>query len=852
MLDGIPAAEFCAIDNMAISDKLPDLPVRAILIELSEALGEAHALLHAPPGSGKTTLAPLALLDAPWLAGRRILMLEPRRIAARAAARRMARLLGEAAGETVGFQTRFERRVSARTRIEVVTEGILTHRLQRDPALKGVAVLIFDEFHERSLHADLALALSRDVAEGLREDLRILVMSATLDDRALQTVLPDARLIACRGRQYPVEVSHLTRPSDKSLVRQVADAVWRMRADSKADLLVFLPGAPEIRRVERLLREADAGLLIVPLYGDLSGEMQDLALFPDAQGRQRVILATDIAETSLTIEGIDTVIDSGLCKRPSFDPNRGMSHLRTLGISRASADQRAGRAGRLGPGRCLRLWTAAEHRARLAFRTAEILHADLAPLALELLQWGVTTPEDLSWIDPPPQGAWRQAIDLLDQLGALDASGRLNAEGRRMARLPLHPRLASLVLGALASGCVDEGVLLAALLSERDILSRDGGGMPSADLDLRLRALRQDGAGGDRRACQRVMRVADQIRCLLGKATAPQDPHQDGALESDPSGLLARAFPDRIARRHAGGRYRLVNGRIAAVDDADPLIAEDYLVVAELDGGEREGRIQRAIGIHPDAIRRLFASRIVTRTEVRWRDAGQRFDAIYETRLGELVLSGIPASHFPAQAVRASWLTRIRRQGLSWLRFNESLEQWLARVNSLHHWMPESDWPLLDEHTLLARLDEWLGPWLEGVRTLKSLRGMDFSGLLKSLLDWDRQRQLERLAPSALRVPSGSRKRLTYASDGSPPVLRVRLQEMFGLEQTPTACDGRVAVMMHLLSPAQRPVQLTRDIAGFWEHTYAEVRKDLRGRYPKHHWPEDPRAAAPSARVKPR
>ena len=835
---------------MEISDNLPDLPVRAILAELSAALGEGHALLHAPPGSGKTTLAPLALLDAPWLTGQRILMLEPRRIAARAAARRMARLLGEEAGETVGFQTRFERRVSARTRIEVVTEGILTRRLQRDPELKGVAVLIFDEFHERSLHADLALALSCDVAEGLREDLRILVMSATLDNRGLDSVLPEARLVACSGRQYPVEVNHLTRPSDKPLARQVADAVLRMRAGSRADLLVFLPGAPEIRRVERLLREADADLLIAPLYGDLSGEAQDRALFPDKQGRQRVILATDIAETSLTIEGVDTVIDSGLCKRPSFDPNRGMSRLRTLGISQASADQRAGRAGRLGPGRCLRLWTAAEHRARPAFQNAEMLHADLAPLAMELLQWGVATPDALRWIDPPPNGAWRQAIDLLGQLGALDASGRLGPEGQRMARLPLHPRLASLVLGAAASGCAEDGVLLAALLSERDILSRDAAGMPSADLDPRLRLLRRNGAGGDRRACQRVIRVADQIRRLLGKPVLSGGRHD--ALESDPGGLLARAFPDRIARRHAGGRYRLVNGRIAALDDADPLIGEDCLVVAELDGGEREGRIQRAAGIHPDTIRRLFASRIVTRTALHWRDVGQRFDAVCETRLGELVLSETPASDFPAQAVRDPWLARIRRHGLSWLRFDESLEQWLARVNSLHHWLPESNWPLLDESTLLARLDEWLAPWLEGVRTLKSLRGLDFSSLLKSLLDWDRQQQLERLAPGMLRVPSGSRKRLTYAGDGSPPVLRVRLQEMFGLERTPTVCDGRVAVMIHLLSPAQRPVQLTRDIAGFWEHTYAEVRKDLRGRYPKHYWPEDPRAATPTARVKPR
>ncbi len=823
-----------------MNHRFPDLPVREVLGQLDAALAAGHALLDAPPGSGKTTLAPLALRDAPWLDGRRILMLEPRRVAARAAARRMASLIGEEIGGTVGFSTRFERRVSARTSIEVVTEGILTRRLQQDPLLDGVGLLIFDEFHERSLHADLALALSLDVASALREDLRILVMSATLDRRALHALLPDARVVQCSGRAFPVEIEYARRRATRPLARRVVDAVSRTRARARADVLVFLPGVAEIRRVEALLRDAHADLPVVPLYGELTGAAQDRALLPDTQGRQRVVLATDIAETSLTIEGIDTVIDSGLCKRPRFDPNSGMSRLETLPVSRASAAQRAGRAGRLGPGHCLRLWTEAEHSTRPAFLGAEILSADLAPLALELLQWGVADPEALCWIDAPPSGAWRQALDLLRRLGALDDGGRLNRRGQRMAELPLHPRLARLVLEASDRGDAALGASIAALLSERDGVARDRG----ADIEMRLQALARD--EGDRRAAERVRRVARQVERLVAKDRASSGP------PPTPGELIALAYPDRIARRHARNRYRLANGRIASLDEADPLIGADWLAIAELDAGGREGRVQCAAALDPGRLPALFPGCLVEHEQLRWNERDERFETLRETRLDALVLASAPAEAPSEQALASAWHGLIRRHGLAWLGLPDAAMEWARRVSSLHHWLPEEDWPLLDEASMLARLDDWLTPWLGGARTRKSLRGLDFSMMLTSLLDWEQGQALERLAPATLRVPSGSRKRLRYPGDGSPPWLEVCVQELFGLENTPRVCDGRVAVVIHLLSPAQRPVQVTQDLAGFWDNTYAEVRKDLRGRYPKHAWPEDPRVAPPTRRVRPR
>ncbi len=749
----------------------------------------------------------------------------------------MAGLLGEPVGGRVGFQTRFERRVSSRTIIEVVTEGILTRRLQRDPELRGVGLLVFDEFHERSLHADLALALSLDVAAGLREDLRLLLMSATLDADALRRLLPGARVIACAGRRYPVTVEYAARPSQQPLARRVVGAVQGLIGETRGGLLVFLPGVAEIRRVREALRELPDLPPVVALYGDLSAQQQDRALRPAADGQRRIVLATDIAETSLTIEGIDAVIDSGLCKRPRFDPNSGMSRLETRPVSRASAEQRAGRAGRLGPGRCLRLWSEAEQRARPAHQTAEILRADLAPLALELLAWGVSDPARLAWVDPPPKGAWRQAIELLDRLGALAAGGGLNETGRAMARLPLHPRLGRLVLEAARRGDIANGAALAALLSEPDLLrgDRDAG----VDLALRLPLLQRE-------CGKRVRRMARQIERLVDIPDAAE-----GASLS-PGELLAPAFPDRIAARHAGGRYRLANGRIACLDESDPLHAADWLVIADLDAGSRDGRIRRAVSLDPDGLPSLFEERIQEHGVLRWREREERFEAVRETRLDALVLSRRPDEKYGSRELVEAWRALFERKGLAWLRPAEEALQWLARVTSLHHWLPEADWPRLDEGALRARFDDWLAPWLSGVRTLKAARALDHAAMLKSLLDWERQQDLERLAPARLRVPSGTRARLLYAGDGSPPVLKVRIQELFGLERTPRVCDGRVAVRLHLLSPAQRPVQVTSDLAGFWDTVYPEVRKELRGRYPRHAWPEDPRAASPTRRVKPR
>ena len=837
------------MDKLAVQQALP---------ALFEALaGSGRAVLSAPPGSGKTTLVPLELLAQPWLQSRKILLLEPRRLAARASAARMASLLGEPLGETLGYHVRLERRVSSRTRIEVVTEGILTRRLQQDPELAGVGLVIFDEFHERSLQADLALALCLDVCDGLRSDLRLLVMSATLDCEGVSRLLGGAPVVTGSARSYPVEISYLSRDPGSNLPLAVAGAIRRALSERQGDLLVFLPGVGEIRAVASLLgKQAADGLLICPLYGDLGSDEQDLAIRPDAQGRRRVVLATSIAETSLTIEGVTTVLDSGWSRGSRFDPNSGLSRLETVRVSRASADQRAGRAGRLGPGACYRLWTNAQ-QSRLPERAPpEILNADLAGLVLDLAQWGVNDVSQLRWLDEPPAGACAQARDLLTTLEALDGAGRITPAGRHMAAMALHPRLAHMLLRSTDSAQSALAADLAGLISERDILRRSRYTQLSVDIEDRLPLLERlrrggkqalDKAGVHLSVCSRIVRAARQLT-----AQSAAGPCSQPALS--PGALLALAYPERIARRRAGSdwRYLMASGRGVVLPEGDSLARSEFLVVARLDAGRSEGKIFMAASIDLEQIRQIQKLRIKNRFEVVWESRSRSVAAREKEMLGELVLASRALKHPPVEALRQAMLAGIRAMGLEALPWNGETRQWRLRLQSLRQWQPHANWPDLSDAGLAAGLDQWLAPWLDGITSQTQLKRLDLASILKSQLDWPRQRLLDRLAPTHIQVPSGSRKRLEYRPGGEAPVLKVKLQEMFGLERTPAVCDGEVPVMLHLLSPAQRPVQVTQDLSGFWERTYRDVKKELRGRYPKHYWPDNPWEAQPTARLKPR
>lgn len=830
------------------------LPIDAVLAPLRQAFAShANVVLQAPPGAGKTTRVPLALLDAPWLAGRSIVMLEPRRLAARGAAQRLAAELGEAVGETVGYRIRFENRVSARTRIEVVTEGILTRRLQRDPELEGVGLVIFDEFHERHLQSDLALALCVDAQRGLREDLRLLVMSATLDGGPVARLL-DAPVVTSEGRAYPVDIRYLPADPQGPLPEVVRGAVRRALAETDGDLLAFLPGAGEILRTRDLLAEDPACCAAVPhtLYGDLPMEAQQAAIEPDPQGRRKVVLATNIAETSLTIEGVRVVIDAGFARVPRFDPNSALTRLTLTRIARASADQRAGRAGRLASGVCYRLWGEGTQRALVPFAAPEIAEADLAPLALELAQWGVAEADALLWLDPPPRGALAQARDLLKDLGALDDQGRISAAGREMAEFPLHPRLAHLLREGKRLGHGPLACEVAAILSERDPFRG-----PARDLDLALRvealrAFRRSGReaarrlGADPNACAGVERVAGQYRRLLGVPAGEGD-------DTGPLGLLlAFAYPDRIAQaRGDGERLLLANGHGARLPRQSHLRGAAYLVVAELDGRGDEALVRLAAEVELADLRRHLPGRIERRDTVRWEAQRNGVAALREERLGALVLESKPLSDPPPAAVTAALVEAIRAGGLDALPWSDAARELRGRILSLRHWLPEEGWPDLSDAALLDGLDQWLAPYLGGMTRLAQLARLDLHAILLDRLDWPMQKRLEEGAPSHLTVPSGSRKRLEYRP-GEAPVLAVKLQEMFGLADTPRVAFGRVPVTLHLLSPAQRPIQVTADLKGFWERTYAEVKKELKGRYPKHPWPDDPWNAVPTARAKPR
>lgn len=818
------------------------LPIERVLPELKASLtAGTSAVLVASPGAGKTTRVPLALLNEPWLSGRRIVMLEPRRLAAKAAASYMAKSLGERAGQTVGYRVRQDTRVSAQTRIEVVTEGVLTRMLQRDPALEHVGAVIFDEFHERSLHADLGLALCLQARALLREELRIVVMSATMDARAVASLIGGAPIIECEGRMYPVKTVYAPGAADVRLEERVTQLIARALREEQGDALVFLPGEREIRRVQTLAASRLAGenADVYPLYGSLSAEAQERALAPAPDGRRKVVLATTIAETSLTVEGVCIVIDSGLTRLARYSPRTGMSRLETAAVSRDSAEQRKGRAGRLQAGVCYRLWSEQEHDRLKPHRTPEIMETDLAQLALELLAWGVSDPAELAWLDPPPAPALAQAKLLLAQLGAASADGAaVTPHGRAMAELGAQPRLAHMVLSAGRHGQARLACLLTALLEERDI-----GGSGPADADIASRVL------AVLREPERYARIDAERRRwenAVGAAKADAGERLDPAL----CGLvLSYAYPDRIGQRRDNGAYLLSNGRGAMFAAMQPLAKERYIVAAELDDAGTEGRIWRAAALQLQQLEELRPELLKTEQHVYWDSALQAVRARETVAIGAIALRDRPINDADADLQRAALLAGIRGHGLELLPWTTRSRQLLQRIRFMHR--HDQRYPHMSEEWLLERLEEWLGPFADGCKSRSDLQRLQMEPIVTAMLTWEQAREIDEQAPCYITVPSGARIAIDY-SDPQQPALSARLQQMFGLRQTPRVANGRVAITIKLLSPAQRPVQITKDLESFWGGAYFEVKKDLKGRYPKHYWPDDPLIAEPTNRAKPK
>jgi ATP-dependent helicase HrpB len=819
------------------------LPIDAVLDDLARTLARQNAaVLVAPPGAGKTTRVPLALLDEPWVKRKKIIVLEPRRIAARASAERMAHTLGERVSETVGFRVRFGSKVSRATRIEVVTEGIFSRQILDDPELSGVAAVLFDEFHERSLDADLGLALARDAQTGLREDLRILVMSATLDGARVAKLLGDAAVIASEGRAFPVETRYLGRKADAPLERQMADAIaTALRADP-GSVLAFLPGAAEIRRTQNFLTERvhDANIEIVPLFGALDAAVQDRAIAPAPKGQRKVVLATSIAETSLTIEGVRIVVDSGMARVPRYEPDIGLTRLETVRASRAAVDQRRGRAGRTEPGVCYRLWDEPQTASLAAYTQPEILSADLSSLVLDLAQWGVSEPSSLAFLDPPPGPALKEARTLLRELGALDSDGRITLEGKSLRALALPPRLARMIVDSHRLGAGAEAAEIAAVLTERGL------GGDSVDLDFRLDQFRRDRAQRASSARSLAQRWASQVAATEGSP---------GENSSPSTGvMLAFAFPDRVARNRGTGSFVLANGRGAAVDQTSALARAAYIAVAELTGTAAQGRILLAAPITQDEIEQHFAGQIETSDEITFDRGTMALRARRKKRLHAITLSEAPLALSPSTETASVLADGLIAAGLDKLPWSKSLKQWRDRVMFLRKAEGEASqnpWPDLSDDALAAQREAWLVPALHDKISLKEFSPGDLSDALMSLLPWELRARLEREAPTHFEAPTGTQLAIDYEAEQGPTIA-VRLQELFGLNTHPSIAKGAVPLVLELLSPAHRPVQVTRDLPGFWRGSYAAVRSDLRGRYPRHPWPEDPASAMPTRRVKPK
>ncbi|MFC4775261.1 ATP-dependent helicase HrpB [Paenibacillus sp. GCM10023252] len=841
------------------------LPIDEVLPELLEKLRESsNAVLVAEPGAGKTTRVPLALLQETWLAGRSIVVLEPRRLAARSAALYMAELLGERVGETVGYRVKLDTKVGPKTRIEVVTEGVLTRMLQSDPALDAVGAILFDEYHERSLQADLGLALSLQSQSLLRENLRILIMSATLDAQPIAKLLGDAPVVMSRGRTYPVETFYASERLSQERGREdiaVAACIERALREQEGDLLVFLPGAREIRRTAARLHQAagatrsNHSLVVRMLHGMLSLEEQAAAIKADPEGRRRVVLATSIAESSLTVEGVRVVIDSGLMRVPRYSPRTGMSRLETVRVSQASADQRRGRAGRLSPGACYRLWTEQEQRELPASHTPEMMEADLMPLTLELLLWGINDPNELQWLDPPPHGAYVQALERLRLLEAVDGSGKPTKLGQQMAQLGVHPRLACMLLQSVSLGCEQLACELAVLLEDRDLLPQER----SVDLLLRLHLLQGRGDAGGRVDSARLHSMREGAsrlkRGLIAAALETgieRPPAQTSGLDSHQAIglLLSFAYPDRIAQRRSDGRYLLSGGRGAVLPELQPLSQVPYLVAAELEDSGTESRIRLAAHVQLSDIEQWCGARIRKEQLVVWDSASGSVRSRLRTMLGALILKETQLQSADPEEVASALLQGIRAEGLSaLLPMNKQALQLQARMQLMHR--SDSSWPDASEECLLETLEDWLLPHLYGMRSRSDLQRLSMVGLLQGLLTWHQGLELDEQVPTHLTVPSGSRVPVDYSNPEAPSI-SVRLQEVFGWLSTPRLAKGRLPVTLKLLSPSQRPVQVTQDLASFWQTAYFEVKKDLKGRYPKHYWPDNPLEAVPTNRVRPR
>ena len=844
------------------------LPIAEVLEHLKLCLQQHNeVVLQAPPGAGKTTVVPLALLDQAWLGARKILVLEPRRIAARTAAARMAQLMGEAVGQTIGYRIRMDSCVSDSTRIEVITEGILTHQLQRDPGLEDVGLVIFDEFHERNLDSDLCLALCLHGRALFREGppLKLLVMSATMDGDAIARLLGDAPMVTSSGRQFPVTV-HYGAPHQlrDSIIQPVIATVLQALREQTGSILVFLPGQGEISAVARGLADALKGsgenqVQIAPLYGGLALERQQQAILPAPLGTRKVVLSTNLAETSLTIEGITIVVDSGLVREALFDPATGMTRLTTRRISRASAEQRQGRAGRQAPGWCYRLWTEQQQGRLVAHVTPQILQADLAPMVLQLLSWGVDDSSELRWLDPPPQASYKQAIAILEQCGAafMNRSGgfQLTPHGVRLAQMPLHPRLAHMLLVGSDIHATETACLLAAILSERNPLADRG-----VDIVTTIAVLM-----GESRCPPELQgwfkRVWQEARRFARLASAGHKPRKialEVAQEDVLGVLLASAYPDRIARLRVDGdgyHYQLSNGRSAVLPREDHLVGTQWLAVAELGGqvGEPVDRIYSASALNPQNLDELLSILVTVVEHVEWDYRKERFIAERRSLVGSILLSSQPLEQVSEEARAGALLGMVRKKGLGILPWNKNLQQWRARIMLLHRTWDSTEnnpWPDLSDAALLQTLECWLLPYLAPVRRMEDFQALDVKGMLRALLPWPLPLELERMAPERWAVPSGSGVAIDYSQD--PPVLAVKLQEMFGCEETPTIADGRVALLIHLLSPNQQPLQITQDLAGFWRSGYQDVKREMKGRYPKHPWPDDPLQAVATRYTKKR
>ncbi len=801
------------------------LPIHAVLDELKAALAaRTSVVLVAPPGAGKSTVVPLALIDEPWVAGRKLLLLEPRRLAAQAAAARMASTLGENVGDTVGLRVRLQSKISAKTRIEVVTEGVFTRMVLDDPALDGVAAVMFDEFHERSLDADLGLALARDSQTLLRDDLRLLPMSATLDDARIADLL-DAVVVRSEGRAFPVQTAYLGRDERQRLEDQTARAVRQALGDTTGGILVFLPGQAEIRRTQSVLNDRlPPGVEVLPLYGALDLAEQDRAVAPSPPGRRKVVLATSIAETSLTLDGVSVVIDAGLSRVPRYDPSSGLTRLATVRVSRASADQRRGRAGRTGPGLCYRLWDEAQTKGLAPFSRPEILESDLSGLALDLARWGARDATGLGFLDPPPTGAYAEARSLLTRLDALDADGNLTPHGQSMARLPLTPRLAHMLLRAADGGAAPRAALIAALLSEPGLGGRE------TDLTQRLLNLDRD----------RSQRAKD-ARVLAGRWAAMARGGKSAAMLDD-GALLALAFPERLAKaRGKLGEFQLTSGRGVYLDPADALARSPWLAVAELGGGDARDKILLAAPLDGDAVEAAFADRIETEDRLA-PDAQGRLKASRLRRLGKLTISEKPLDAPDPATIKAALLAQVRREGLEALPLGPASLAVRARAG----FATAVD---LSDAALLAGLDDWLGTLLDRKTALSQLGDGQIAQALTDLIPWDQRAQLDRQAPARFTAPTGSTHAIDYAAEGGPRV-SVRVGELYGVASHPTV--GGAPLVLELLSPAHRPIQVTTDLPGFWAGSWKAVRSEMRGRYPRHVWPDDPAAAAPVTRAKPR